>query len=86
MASFSNMDIEEAKRRVREMHSRAESYVASGKGNHQNSVQSEKKNIPPPPPAREKAKPQEDIPEEKKEDFFRRFKLYYSCFAYALVA
>ncbi len=44
MASFSNMDIEEAKRRVREMQSRAESYVPHEK-NNQNSVNTEKKNI-----------------------------------------
>ena len=40
MASFSNMDIEEAKRLVREMQSRAESYVPHEKENknNQNSV------------------------------------------------
>lgn len=42
MASFSNMDIEEAKRRVREMQSRAESYVPHEK-NNQNSVNTEKR-------------------------------------------
>ena len=50
MAQFSNMDIEEAERRVREMHSRAESYVSNGK-NNQNSVKDEKVNIPPPAPS-----------------------------------
>lgn len=71
MPSFSNMDIEEAKRRVREMHSRAESYVSHEK-NNQNSVKPEKKNISSPTPLMEE-KPKEDKPsdnEEKDSSYF----------------
>lgn len=65
MASFSNMDIEEAKRRVREMQSRAESYVPHEK-NNQNSVNTEKKNISSPLPKTDE-KPNEDKLDEHDE-------------------
>ena len=42
MPTFSSSEIEEAKRRVREMQSRADSYVSGGKAQ-------EKENIPKPP-------------------------------------
>ena len=68
MATFSNMDIEEAKRRVREMQSRAESYLPHDRENknNQNSVNSEKKNISAPPFETEE-KQKEDMPSEKEE-------------------
>lgn len=68
MAGFSNRDIEEAKRRVREMQSRAESYVPHEKETktNQNSVHSEKKNISSPMPVTEE-KPKEDKSDEKDE-------------------
>ena len=68
MATFSNMDIEEAKRRVREMQSRAESYVPHDRENrsHQNSVHPEQKNSSSPLPEMEE-KPKEDKPSENDE-------------------
>lgn len=48
MPSFSNQDIEEAKRRVREMQSRADSFVSGVRKDSEKISESEKVNIPPP--------------------------------------